>query len=337
MATQNDDNKAADTDDLALRPTEHAVPPDETATSGDDDHETEDYVPPPDEATSEPVDPEEAALDDHRMTLLEHLSELRVRLRNAGIAFLVSMLASFFFVKHFFEVLTRPVRRGLIAAGFAPDLNVKGVTEPFWVFMKLAIIAGLMIASPFVLWELWKFIAPGLYKKEKKLAGIITGSTALCFIGGAVFGYFVLCEPAAYYMMSLLRTDDFKGDVGFNLKPQLMMDDVAGFLMMTLAGCGAAFELPVVVSLLGALGIVSVKGLWKFNKYALVLSTVMGAVLTPSTDPFTQLLLAGPLFILYQLSMGIVWLIERARKRQEQELEDQYKTEDDGPASKKSA
>jgi sec-independent protein translocase protein TatC len=180
-----------------------------------------------------------------------------------------------------------------------------------------------------VLWELWKFIAPGLYKKEKKLAAIVTGSTALCFAGGAVFGYFVLCEPAAFYMMSLLKTDDMTTAIGFNLKPQLMMDEVAGFLMMTLAGCGAAFELPVVVSVLGALEIVSVRSLWKFNKYALVLSTVLGAVLTPSTDPFTQLMLAGPLFLLYQLSMGIVWLMERARKKQEQALEDQYATDED--------
>jgi sec-independent protein translocase protein TatC len=317
VTTQNNDGQTQ----LAAQP--EAVEPD---PAHDEEHDS--YVAPAEPTPEEPVDPEEAALNEHRMTLLEHLSELRVRLRNAAIAFVVAMVASFFFVKHFFEVLTRPVRRGLIAAGFAAELNVRGVTEPFWVFMKLAIIAGMMLASPFVLWELWKFIAPGLYKKEKRLAGIVTGATALCFIGGAVFGYFVLCEPAATYMMSLLKTEEFKGAVPFALKPELMMDDVAGFLMMTLAGCGAAFELPVVVSLLGALGIVSVGALWRFNKYALVLSTVLGAVLTPSTDPFTQMMLAGPLFVLYQVSMGIVWLIERARKREEKALDDQYKDDD---------
>jgi sec-independent protein translocase protein TatC len=322
MSASSNDDKS----NLALRPTEAAA---SEPAAHHPDEEADDYVPPAEETPAAPVDPEEAALDDHRMTLLEHLSELRVRLRNAAIAFVLAMLLSLFLVQRFFEVLTRPVRKGMIKAGFDPILNVKGVTEPFWVYMKLAIIAGILIAAPFALWELWKFIAPGLYKKEKKLAGLVTGSTALCFAGGAIFGYFVLCEPAAYYMMSLLKTEDIKTSVAYGLRPQLMMDDVAGFLMMTLAGCGAAFELPVVVALLGALGIVSVKGLWKFNKYALVLSTVLGAVLTPSTDPFTQLLLAGPLFILYQLSMGVVWLIERARKREEQALEDQYKDEDD--------
>ena len=107
--------------------------------------------------SAEPVDPEEAALNEHRMTLLEHLVELRVRLRNAAIAFLLAMIVSFVFVAKFFELLTRPVRRGMVKAGFPPELNVMKVTEVFWVYMKLAILSGVLIASPFVFWELWKF------------------------------------------------------------------------------------------------------------------------------------------------------------------------------------
>lgn len=270
------------------------------------------------EIPPETPESDEDALNAKRMTLLEHLSELRVRLRNAAIAFFVSMIAAFFFVQNFFEWLTRPVRAGLRQVGLKEDLHVIGLTEPFWVFMKLAIVAGLIIASPFVFWELWKFVAPGLYKKEKKIAGLLTGATAACFFGGAVFGYAVLAEPATYYMMRLLKVP------GMEIQQQLTMELVANFLMLTLAGCGAAFELPVVVSVLGWMGIVSAKGLLKFTKYALVLSAVAGAVLTPSTDPFTQILLAGPLFGLYQISIGIVWLIERARKKREAELEKEY-------------
>jgi sec-independent protein translocase protein TatC len=306
LPPQNDDEKPA------------LVPSTEGNLAPAVDEEDDNHVP------AEPVDPEEAALNEHRMTLLEHLSELRVRLRNAAIAFVLAMLGSFYFVARFFEVLTRPVRRGMVKAGFSPELNVMKVTEPFWVYMKLAIIAGVLLASPFVFWELWKFVAPGLYKKEKKLAGVVTGATAFCFIGGTIFGYLVLCEPAAYYMMSLLHSERSKSGVDLILKPVLMMDEVADFLMMTLAGCGAAFELPVVVAVLGALGIVTTKTLWKFNKYALVLATVLGAVLTPSTDPFTQMLLAGPLFALYEVSILVVWVIERARKRSDDELESQY-------------
>jgi sec-independent protein translocase protein TatC len=311
MAPQNPDDKQ-----LA------ASEPDALIT----DHEHDDHVPA--ETSSEPVDPEEAALNEHRMTLLEHLAELRLRLRNSAIAFVVSMIASFYFVVRFFEVLTRPVRDGMQKAGFAPEIIVMRVTEPFWVYTKLAIIAGLLIASPLVAWELWKFIAPGLYKKEKKLAGLVAGSTALCFIVGTVFGWAVLCKPAAYYMMTLLHNDDLHPKIPFVMKPQLMMDEMCDFLLMTLAGCGAAFELPVVIATLGALGLVTTKQLWKFNKYAIVLATVLGAVLTPSTDPFTQMLLAVPLFLLYEISVVVVFIIERARKKRDDEIEKQYGDDD---------
>jgi sec-independent protein translocase protein TatC len=315
---RNGDDKSA-----LVAPTEGNLAP--QVDEEDDNHVSEE--------AAEPVDPEEAEINEHRMTLLEHLSELRVRLRNAFIAFVVAMIGSFVFVSKFFELLTRPVRRGMVKAGFPPELNVMKVTEVFWVYMKLAIIGGVLIASPFVFWELWKFVAPGLYRKERKLAVVVTASTALCFIVGTVFGYFVLCEPAAYYMMSLLHTEKLKS-VDLVLKPVLMMDEVADFLMLTLAGCGAAFELPVLVAVLGALGIVTTKALWKFNKYALVLATVLGAVLTPSTDPFTQMLLAVPLFMLYEVSILVVWVIERSRKREEDALEAQYGEDDrKGPAA----
>ncbi len=253
--------------------------------------------------------------DEKRMSFLEHLSELRVRLRNAVLAFLVAMIASFIFVQHYFDWLTRPVRRGLRDAGHEMNFYARSLTEPFWVYMKLAIVGGLLISAPFIFWELWRFVAPGLYKKERRIGILIAGSIAVCFLGGAVFSYAVMCEPAAYYLTKLCTS--FAGDLPFKLDTMLMMDDVASFQMMTLAGCGLAFELPVVLSILGWMGILSARGLLKFNKYAIVLAFVVGAVLTPSTDPFTQSLLALPIFGLYNLSILIVWLIERARRKRE--------------------
>jgi sec-independent protein translocase protein TatC len=256
-------------------------------------------------------------LEDKRMSLLEHLQELRVRLRNAGIAFMLAMIASFVFVKQFFEVLVAPTVAGIEqATGKKVQFIATDPTEGFWVMMKLAMIGGFLVAAPLVFWELWKFVAPGLYKKEKRLALLVTGSTAFCFIGGAVFGYFVLSQPAAYFLTQM--TIDFAPkDANFVINADWRIEKLSDYLMLTLAGCGAAFELPVVLVLLGALGIVSARGLWKFNKYALILSAVLGAVLTPSTDPFTQLLLAGPLYFLYNISILFVWLIERARKKRD--------------------
>jgi sec-independent protein translocase protein TatC len=256
--------------------------------------------------------------DEKRMSFLDHLSELRTRLRNAVVVFLVAMIASFVFVQHYFDWLTRPVRRGLRDAGHEMNFYAKSLTEPFWVYMKLAIVGGLLISAPFIFWELWRFIAPGLYRKERRIGILITGSIAVCFVGGAIFSYSVMCEPAAYYLTKLCTS--FAGDLPFKLDTMLMMDEVASFQMMTLAGCGLAFELPVVLSILGWMGILSSRALLKFNKYAVVLSFVVGAVLTPSTDPFTQTLLAVPLFGLYNLSILVVWLLERARRKRDAAL-----------------
>jgi len=257
--------------------------------------------------------------DEKRMSFLEHLVELRVRLRNAALAFLVAMIASFIFVQHYFDWLTRPVRRGLRDAGHEMNFYAKSLTEPFWVYMKLAIVGGLLISAPFIFWELWRFVAPGLYRKERRIGVLIAVATGVCFMGGAAFSYSFMCEPAAYYLTKLCTS--FAGDLPFKLDTMLMMDEVANFQMMTLAGCGLAFELPVVLSILGWIGLISSRGLLKFNKYAIVLAFVVGAVLTPSTDPFTQTLLAVPMFGLYNISILVVWMMERARRKREAALD----------------
>jgi sec-independent protein translocase protein TatC len=262
-----------------------------------------------------PGAPESGRPDEKRMSFLEHLVELRSRLRNAALAFLGATIVSFIIVERYFDWLTRPVRRGLRDAGHEMNFYARSLTEPFWVYMKLALVGGVIISAPLIFFELWRFIAPGLYRKERRIGILLTGSTAVCFMGGAVFAYAYMCEPAAYYLTKLCTT--FAGDLPFKLDTMLMMDDVANFQMMTLAGTGLAFEIPVVLSVLGWMGILTSRGLLKFNKYAIVLAFVVGAVVTPSTDPFTQTLLALPIFVLYNVSILVVWLLERAARKRE--------------------
>jgi sec-independent protein translocase protein TatC len=258
---------------------------------------------------------ESANSDDARMSFVEHLAELRLRLRNAAIIFLAAMCGSFVFVKKYFEIITLPATKAWRVAlhGTTPTFNFASPTEPFWVYTKLAMYGALLIASPFVFWELWKFIAPGLYKKEKRMALGVTMATALCFIGGALFGFFVLCTPALTYMLSFAESYG-----GITIQPTIMMDEVVGFMLAMLLGTGVAFELPVILAVLGWLGLVKARQLWRFNKYALILSTVVGGVLTPGPDVLSQVLMAGPLFGLYNVSILIVWFIEKgARERLE--------------------
>jgi sec-independent protein translocase protein TatC len=251
------------------------------------------------------------------MSFVEHLSELRLRLRNAAVIFLVVMLASFFFVKKYFLLLTWPARKAWIVAlhGTTPTFNFASPTEPFWVYTKLAMYAALLVSSPLIFWELWKFVAPGLYRKEKRMALTITTATAVCFVGGALFGYFVISTPALTYMLSFAeQLNDIK------IEPVIMMDEVVGFMAAMLLGTGIAFELPVVMAVLGWLGIVKARMLWKFNRYALILAAVVGGVLTPGPDVLSQVLMAGPLFGLYNVSILVVWLIERAARERLEKL-----------------
>jgi len=267
------------------------------------------------ESGEEPArDPDHQAVDDARMTFLEHLSDLRKRLRNAAAIFLLAVIGSFFVFKQYFDWLTRPARAAWTAAlGREPVFMFKSPTEPFWVYTKLAMYGALVVASPLIIWELWKFIAPGLYRKEKRLALMVTMATAVCFVGGALFGYTLISKPALTFLFGL--SEAVSGPLPFKIEPAVMMDEMVGFMLSMLLGSGAAFELPVVLSVLGWLGLVTARGLWRFNKYALILSAVIGGVLTPGPDVLSQLLMAGPLFGLFNLSIVLVWMIERARRK----------------------
>lgn len=264
--------------------------------------------------TAAEQDRDRQSVDEARMTFLEHLFDLRKRLRNAALIFLAFTILSFFFFKWYFDWLTRPARAAWTAAlGREPVFMFKSPTEPFWVYTKLAMYGAAMAASPFVIWELWKFVAPGLYKKEKRMALVVTLATAFCFVGGAMFGYVLISKPALTFLFSL--SEAFSGPLPFKIEPAVMMDEMVSFMLSMLLGSGAAFELPVVLAVMGWLGLVTARGLWRFNKYALILSAVVGGVLTPGPDVLSQVLMAGPLFGLFNLSILLVWLIERARRK----------------------
>jgi sec-independent protein translocase protein TatC len=266
------------------------------------------------EENAAPADPDHASVEEARMTFVEHLYDLRKRLRNAALVFIVVTIGSFFFAQNFFDVLTRPARIAWTAAlKREPVFVFTNPTEPFWVYTKLSMYAAILISSPFIIWELWKFVAPGLYRKEKRMALAVTIATAGCFIGGAVFGYVLISKPALTFLFSL--SEAFTGPLPFKIEPMVKMEEVVGFMLAMLLGTGVAFELPVVLAVLGWLGLVTARGLWKFNKYALILSTVVGGILTPGPDVLSQMLMAGPLFGLFNISILLVWMIERARRK----------------------
>jgi sec-independent protein translocase protein TatC len=259
-------------------------------------------------------DRDRQSVDEARMSFVEHLFDLRKRLRNSAFIFILATIGSFFFAQKYFDILTRPARMAWTAAlGREPTFVFTNPTEPFWVYTKLAMYAAVLFASPLIIWELWKFVAPGLYRKEKRMAMVVTFATAACFIGGALFGYVLISKPALTFLFGLAET--FSGSLPFKIEPMVKMEELVGFMLAMLLGTGAAFELPVVLAVLGWLGLVTARGLWRFNKYALILSAVVGGVLTPGPDVLSQVLMAGPLFGLFNVSILLVWMIERARRK----------------------
>ncbi len=272
--------------------------------------------------------------DGARMPFLEHLRELRTRLRNAVIALIIGFVVAYNFHEEIFIILLQPLlkvwaQRAADNPAFGqPELYFKSLAEPFWTYFSLAFWAGMFLAAPFVFHQLWKFIAPGLYRHEKRWAVPFAAISGIFFAGGATFCYFVVL-PFAYdfflgfadqnlaSMQSLLG--DYKiGSIDVALKPALMMKDYLDLAKRLLLGFGLVFELPLVIFFLALIGMVTHHGLWKFNRYAIIIAFVLSAILTPP-DPVSQVAMAGPLIVLYNLSIGIAYLVTKNKAKAQEE------------------
>ena len=226
---------------------------------------------------------------DDKMPFLEHLGELRTRIMWSLAALLVGLVIALPFSQNIVDYLARPVK----ATG--NNLVFLSLTEAFWVQMKVAVIVGLFIAAPAILWQVWRFIAPGLHQHEKKYAGPFVVIGSLLFIGGGAFSLMVVTPFAIQFLLSYSRP---------GLQPMISIGSYIDFLLKFTLAFGLVFELPLAITLLARIGIVTPKMLAKNRKYAILGAFIAGAVLTPTPDMFNQTLMAGPLIILYEV--GIV-------------------------------
>jgi sec-independent protein translocase protein TatC len=224
-----------------------------------------------------------------KMSFMEHLGELRVRIVRGLIAVLVGLLVSFPLSQRMVDFLARPIQ------GTGHNLVFLAVTEAFWVQMKVALIAGLFLASPAILWQVWRFVAPGLYAEEKKYAApfVIVGS--LLFLGGGAFALKIVIPYAVTFLLSYARP---------GLQPMISVGSYIDFLLKFTVAFGLVFELPLGITLAARMGLVTPKVLARNRKYAILGAFVVAAILTPTPDMFNQALMAGPLIVLYEV--GIV-------------------------------
>lgn len=241
------------------------------------------------------------------MTFWEHLQELRVRLLRMVLGFFLGAAVAWYFKEQLLLVLTRPYIEGWPDAATRPSLHFSDPAGLFVSYVKIAILGGLILSLPLQLYQIWAFVAPGLYAKEKWIAGpFVVISTGL-FCAGAYFGWRFVFPVAFQYLLSFSQ---IPLDSELTMQPTVMIESYLAFIMQALLAFGVVFEIPVVVFFLSLAGVIDHTHLIKFFRYFIVIAFIIAAIITPP-DPLSQILLAAPLVLLYGLSIGIAWLVAK--------------------------
>jgi sec-independent protein translocase protein TatC len=248
-------------------------------------------------------DPDEQ-LAGKQMSFLEHLEELRQRLLRAAVSLLVGFGICFYFAKNFYNVLARPLTTTLRQLGIDPKLVYTNPVDPFNLYIKLGLLGGVFLASPFILWQLWLFISPGLYRHEKKYVWPFVGLTTSLFLLGGYFAWALAFPAALKFLVSY----------GDQFKPMVTINEYWDLAMSIIVAVGLVFELPVVLLLLSIFGIVTPRFLWRQMRYAVLITAVVAAAIVPTNDMASIFIVWIPLVGLYVLSIGLSWLVQLKKR-----------------------
>jgi sec-independent protein translocase protein TatC len=245
-----------------------------------------------------------------RLPFMEHLRDLRRRLVRALLGVAAGMAIVGFFVERIFHVLMQPVLDSLPEKQRA--LHYTSYIEPLMVYLKVALYGGLFLAVPWVLWQLWLFVAPGLYKREKRvvLPFLLSGTTL--FYSGAAFCYFLIM-PAAFPAMASIANDA-------SLAPVLTMSAQLSLVLGMLLGFGIVFEVPVVIAFLAMVGLIDWRTLAKYRRIAVVVNVTLAAIITPTGDPLNLAFMAVPLILFYEIGIILARVLGKKRQPQQQAI-----------------
>jgi sec-independent protein translocase protein TatC len=259
-------------------------------------------------------DPDVNPEDDVEMSFFDHLGELRSRLIRALWALVPGVALGWIFKEELLDFLLDPFVAAWRTQGLGePSLHFANPIDPFVAYLKLALVAGALFAAPWIFWQLWGFISPGLYRREKRLAIPFVLASTLCFVGGAFFGYAVVFP---------LGFETFLGFAGMlpsgsiRIQPTIMINEYLSFATRMLLAFGITFEIPVVVTFMAAAGIVTWRQLLSFGRWWVIIATLLASLLTPP-DVGSQVLMLGPLIALYFMSVGIAFVITYRREKRE--------------------
>ena len=239
------------------------------------------------------------------MSFLGHLEELRQRLIKAMIAVAVGFVGCWYFAERIYAWVQKPIMAALHHNGLEQKLVYLNPTEPFNLYLKVALIAGLFLTSPFVLYQLWAFIAPALYRQEKRYAVPFLVSTVFLFCAGGYVGYSVVYPSAL----------DFLIGYGKQFQPMITIGEYTDLFLVITVGMGIIFEMPVLAGFLAAMGVVSPGFLWKNLRYAILVIFIVAAIVTPTSDVMNMCLFAAPMIGLYGVSIVVAWLVHPRRRK----------------------
>jgi sec-independent protein translocase protein TatC len=239
------------------------------------------------------------------MSLMEHLEELRKRIVHSAIYLAVGFGVAYYFHERLYGLVQAPLDRLHI------KLNYTHPMDPLNLYLQVALIGGAILAAPFILYQVWLFIAPGLYQKERRFVIPFMAATVGLFMGGASFGYFYVL-PGALKILIL--------GFGNKFNPMVTIEEYTGFFMSVILGLGISFEMPILIFFLAIFGIVSPRFLWNNIRYAILIIFLVAAIITPSPDPWTMCIYAIPMLSLYLIGIGVAWYVHPSRRKGKEKL-----------------
>src|SRR3974390_1046536 len=240
------------------------------------------------------------------MGFLDHLEELRRRIIYSIVAVAVGFFLCWGYAERIYELMQRPIMEALRHNGMAEKLVYLNPVEPFNLYLKVGALAGLFVASPFVLYQVWLFISPGLYRNEKRYVMPFMLSTVALFLAGGYFGYKLVYPQALEFLIGY----------GKQFQPMITIGEYTDLFLTIIIGMGVIFEMPILVFFLALMGIVSAGWMWRNLRYSILVIFIIAAILTPTTDILNMCIFAAPMVALYIVSIAIAWLVHpRQRKK----------------------